>query len=52
MPEGTLIKEVINNTLGAPSCEILHLSPTHRLVTTWYDNGSPSSEEELEKAIN
>lgn len=51
---GVLIKEVLNNTLGNPVCEIQHLDRTHQRTTVWYDNGSPQSEEEreLDRLVN
>ncbi len=45
---GKLVKETQHNILGAPEKEIHYFSSTHKGITTWYDNGSPLSEEEYE----
>jgi antitoxin component YwqK of YwqJK toxin-antitoxin module len=45
--QGVLVKEAFNYISGSPKKEIIYPSPNQQMATTWYDNGSPMSNEEF-----
>ncbi len=48
---GKIVKRVTYNIRGVPQNEEIFISPTHILVTTWYQTGSPRCKEEYKDDI-
>ncbi len=46
--QGTMVREVLNNTAGIIQQETRYESPSDKVMTTWYDNGSPRSIENFQ----